>query len=141
MKSKQAKILLIEDDPADQYLIKWALDLIFEKNLITLVANNGKEALEILNELEVDIQPDLILLDINMPVMDGKEFLGNIKQISLLRRIPVIVLTTSNHDRDIDDCYDLHISGYIQKPIDNDDLVSKLRTVKDYWYTTCFLSK
>jgi len=137
-----ANILLVEDDQADQKLIKAALKS--EAATINLnIANNAEEALSLLNTFTVtnnDVaHPDLILLDLNMPGMGGKEFLRNIKGQEKLKQIPVIVLTTSNSERDIKDSYKLQAAGYVRKPSSLNDFKQVMQEIKQYWFFLCIL--
>ena len=130
-------ILLVEDDQIDVKTAKRA----FKANGIIrepYVANNGEEALDFLNKTgkfsgTEAPKPSLIFLDINMPVMNGREFLKAIKTDNELKKIPVIVLTTSKDKSDTDDCFALGVAGYIVKPIDFDEFVKAIDTVSKYW--------
>ena len=137
-----ANILLIEDDQADQKLIKAALK--YETSTINLnIANNAEEALSFLDPLtspDNDLaHPDLILLDLNMPGMGGKEFLRNIKSQEKLKQIPVIIVTTSDSERDIQDSYKLQAAGYIHKPSSLNDFKQVVQEIKQYWFLLCRL--
>lgn len=128
-------VLLVEDDPGDVVLIQEA----FEHNRVhheLHVASDGVEALEVLrgtgDALE-SLRPDLILLDLNLPRMDGRELLETIKQDPELRRIPVIVLTTSEADEDILRSYDLHANAYVTKPVDFARFVDVVRRIDDFF--------
>jgi len=137
-----ASILLVEDDQADQKLIKAALKS--EATTINLnIVNNAEEAFDLLDSLPSSdneaLQPDLILLDLNMPGMGGKEFLRNIKAQERLKQIPVIVLTTSNSERDIEDSYKLQAAGYVHKPSSLNDFKEVMQDIKEYWFLLCKL--
>ncbi len=114
------KILLVEDDPADQKLIK-----IFLQNLKVdeelYIVNSAEEALDFLynrgDYRNVTTQPDLILLDLNMPGMGGREFQRQLQDDRSLKQIPVVILTTSNSERDIVESFKLQAAGYVQKPL------------------------
>ena len=114
------KILLVEDDPADQKLIK-----IFLQNLKVdeglYIVNSGEEALDFLynrgDYSNGTAQPDLILLDLSMPGMGGREFQRQIQDDRSLKQIPVVILTTSNSERDIVDSFKLQAAGYVHKPL------------------------
>ncbi len=134
---KLIDILLVEDDKGDVLLTKKALTNGKIYNTLN-VASDGVEALAFLrNENEyVDApRPDLILLDLNMPRMDGRETLAQIKQDESLRSIPIVVLTTSDSDQDILQSYDLQASCYITKPVDLAQFTSVVRAIKDFWFT------
>lgn len=129
-------ILLAEDEAADAHLVKLALS----ENRIDAVVQHlvdGREALEYLRRqgerFATAIRPDLILLDLNMPRMDGREFLVAIKQDPALRDIPVVVLSTSEVDRDVRDAYRLGAAGFISKPLDVTEFIAEIRQLTDYW--------
>ena len=124
-------ILLVEDDQVDQMTIKRALQEINVLNLLTIV-NNGEEALAFLRD-EKNPKPAIILLDMNMPKMNGIEFLQVVKQDEVLKRIPVVMLTTSSEEQDKIDSYSLGVAGYMIKPVDYHQFVDKMRTINLYW--------
>lgn len=129
------EILLIEDNSGDVLLTKEAFEEIDYKDHIN-VARDGEDALDYLYKrgpYERAKRPDLILLDLNLPRKDGREVLQVIKQDEKLRSIPVVVLTTSKSDRDIQICYDLHANCYITKPVDFEEFLSIMKQVLDYW--------
>ena len=114
------KILLVEDDPGDQKLIKIFLqNLKVDKELY--IVNSGEEALDLLYHRgdyeNGTAQPDLILLDLNMPGMGGRKFQRQIKDDKSLKQIPVVILTNSNSERDVLDSYKLQAAGYMNKPL------------------------
>ena len=135
-----AVILLVEDNPADQQLTIRA----FKKgrgNINLQIANDGVEAMEYLkgvgkfaNREKFPI-PDLVLLDINMPRKDGKQVLKEIKEDSKLKVIPVIMLTTSDQEKDILDSYNLGVNAYISKPVRINDFVDVVNKLEDFWFT------
>ena len=141
-KMEPITILLVEDDLADQKLIKLSLKNQMIANDIK-VANSGEEALDYLHNLKPDDsdnpRPDLILLDLNMPGMGGKEFLRQIKLEEKLRIIPVIILTTSESERDIFESYQLQASGYIHKPVTLEEFKTIMEKIKSYWFMVCKL--
>ncbi|MDH5598910.1 MAG: response regulator [Cyclobacteriaceae bacterium] len=124
-------ILLVEDDSIDAMTVKRALNEIKVGNDIIHV-KNGEEALEYLLS-EDCIIPCLILLDINMPKMNGIEFLRERNKIRKLRLIPTVILTTSNDDQDKYDSFDLNIAGYMVKPVDYARFVELIKTIDLYW--------
>ena len=124
-------IMLVEDDQIDVMTVKRALRDLGVINPLT-VAGNGEEALEYLRD-EDNIHPGIILLDLNMPKMNGIEFLKVIKEDEKLRRIPVIVLTTSKEEKDKLDSFNLSVAGYMVKPVDYVQFVEVMRTIKTYW--------
>ncbi len=102
------------------------------------VAQDGLEALEFLRsegQFADAARPDIILLDLNMPRMDGRELLAEIKADPKLRRIPVVILTTSKSEEDIIRTYDLHANCYITKPVDLDQFITIVRSVEDFWFS------
>jgi CheY-like chemotaxis protein len=84
-------------------------------------------------------RPALVLLDLNLPGMDGKRVLAIVKQDARLKKIPVVVLTTSRDERDVTQCYELGASTYIQKPVDFDGLIAAVRRIKEYWFGVALL--
>ncbi|WP_404419369.1 response regulator [Marinospirillum sp.] len=131
------KVLLVEDEPADAHLVKMS----FEEGRVLVDlqhVQDGVEALEYLNR-EGDFaqapRPDLILLDLNMPRMNGRQFLEKIKKQESLKRIPVVVLTTSEAEIDIVSSYDLGASGFIVKPVNIDDFIQQVQQLENYWFT------
>ncbi len=136
MDNKQTSILLIDDDEVDVMTVKRA----FQKNNITnplYVATTGFEALALLqgNDLPKHLprQRRLILLDLNMPKMSGIEFLRELRADPELRVLPVIVLTTSNEDKDKVEAYNLNVAGYIIKPVTFAKFVEAIATLNKYW--------
>ncbi len=131
------EILLVEDNEGDIILTKKA----FERGKIMNrlhVVKNGQDALDFLykrNGHEDVPRPDLILLDLNMPKMNGQDVLKDIKSNDDLKMIPVIVLTTSNADEDILKSYQLQASSYIRKPVDFKQFGTVIQTLQDYWFT------
>jgi CheY-like chemotaxis protein len=124
-------ILLVEDDTVDARTVKRALDdLGAATPLIHLT--NGEEALRYLRN-DQNERPCIILLDLNMPRMNGIEFLRAIKDEENLKTIPVIVLTTSREGRDVLDTFDLSVAGYVVKPVDYKRFVDTIRTIDRYW--------
>ncbi len=124
-------ILIIDDDLVDAMTIKRAFKDINVTNRIDLVGN-GEQALEFLRNDDNE-KPALIFLDLNMPKMNGIEFLRILRQDDQLNMIPVIILTTSKDEHDKVDSFKLGIAGYIVKPVDYMQFVEVIKTVKDYW--------
>lgn len=124
-------ILLVEDDRVDVMAVKRSVKELEIKNPL-VVKSNGEEGLEYLND-EQNLLPALILLDINMPKMNGIEFLQAIKKVDRLKRLPVIVLTTSQEDQDRFESFDLGAAGYMLKPVDYEQFVDIIRSIYDYW--------
>lgn len=128
-------ILLVEDNEADVRLTQEVLTDSKVRNNLT-VANDGAQALECLRrqgKFKNSERPDLILLDLNLPVKDGREVLAQIKEDPNLRTIPVVILTTSKAEEDILKTYNLHANCYITKPVDLDQFVTVVRYIEDFW--------
>ncbi len=124
-------ILLVEDDIVDAASVERTLkDLNITNPLIHL--NNGKEALEYLRNTN-NQRPSLILLDLNMPVMNGLEFLKIIKADDTLKKLPVVVLTTSGDSQDKDESFNYSVAGYIVKPPSHKQFVEAFKTIELYW--------
>jgi CheY-like chemotaxis protein len=129
-------ILLVEDNPADVRLTQEALKEAANATTRLHVASDGAEALEFLNregEHAGAPRPDLMLLDLNLPRVDGRQVLAQVKSDPELRRIPVVVLTTSPSEDDIIHAYDQHVNSYIRKPVDLDHFLDVLKAIDDYW--------
>ncbi len=128
-------ILIVEDNETDVMCLKMA----FEKNGINksiITASNGEEALAYLKGDLPDQDrriPNLILLDLNMPIMNGFEFLAAVKSDSQLKVIPVVVLTSSTSSMDMNDSYSNSVAGYIEKPMDPEDYLNIVRVLDQYW--------
>jgi chemotaxis family two-component system response regulator Rcp1 len=130
------QILLIEDSPSDQLLAQSALAETDLPHRLQTVPD-GEEALAYLRSegcYQAATRPDLILLDLNLPRKDGREVLSEIKAHDELKRIPVVVLTTSAADADIEQAYALHANCYITKPVDFDDFKRAVRSIRDFWF-------
>jgi chemotaxis family two-component system response regulator Rcp1 len=128
-------ILLVEDNEADVRLTEEVLTESKVRNNL-IVANNGQEALERLRRkgrFKDSGRPDLILLDLNLPVKDGREVLAQIKEDPDLKRIPVVILTTSKAEEDILKTYNLHANCYITKPVDLEQFVTVVKYIEDFW--------
>lgn len=135
------EILLVEDNPGDVLLTREAFSEAKIRNNIH-VARDGEEALAYLNNdsgYEDAIKPDLILLDLNLPKIDGREVLDTIKKHDQLKRIPVVVLTSSEAEQDIVKTYDLHANSYVVKPIDLDQFVKVVNAVENFWFSVVTL--
>jgi two-component system response regulator len=133
-------ILLVEDDLADQKLIKISLRNEKIANALYTV-QTGEEGMDFLycrgKYSNGTPQPDLILLDLNMPGMGGKEFLRQIKEDERLKQIPVVILTTSEAEKDIIDSYKLQASGYVHKPVTLEEFKEAMKKLKEYWFLLC----
>jgi len=128
-------ILLVEDNAGDVRLTQEVLKSSKVRNNL-IVASNGQEALQCLRKqgkYAGSVRPDLILLDLNLPVMDGREVLAQIKADSDLKRIPVVILTTSKAEEDILKTYNLHANCYVTKPVDLEQFVKVVKSLEDFW--------
>lgn len=131
-------ILIVEDNSGDIVLTREAFDEVGLSDKVH-ITKDGDEAMRFLrNEspFENVPQPDLILLDLNIPKKDGREILQDIKNDDKLRLIPVIILTTSKSERDILSCYRSHANCYIEKPVDFNQFVEIIGNIKDFWLNT-----
>jgi two-component system, chemotaxis family, response regulator Rcp1 len=136
-------ILMVEDDPADVRLTREALK---NKKVLTTMETvpDGVEAMAYLRRQGAYAdkpRPDMILLDLNMPRMDGREVLAELQKDSKLRRIPVIVLTTSEGEEDILCAYDMNANCYITKPVDWKQFIRVVELIEDFWLTVVRLPK
>jgi chemotaxis family two-component system response regulator Rcp1 len=132
---RPVEILLVDDSPADVRLTEEALR---RANLASRlsIARDGEEAMRFLRApSEQQPRPDLVLLDLNLPRKDGREVLAEIDADDDLRRIPVVVLTTSGQDADILTAYDLKANCYIQKPVAFDEFIRVVGSIQDFWLT------
>ena len=139
---KEIHILLVDDNEGDILLTKEALEDARILNKIS-IAYDGLEAIRFLKEEPAvrEDMPDLILLDINLPRMNGTEVLEVIKNDPELKRIPVIMLTTSSAEKDILASYNNHANCYITKPVDLDRFMDVVRTIEDFWISIVKLPK
>lgn len=135
-------ILIAEDDADDRYLLKAAL----EESGITGEVAYVENGIEVINYLELISKetgklnyPKFILLDLNMPKMDGREVLKKIKSNDLFRKIPVIVFSTTKNQMEVKRCYDLGANTYVVKPVSYDTLVETIRNICAYWFNTATL--
>lgn len=134
---RSAEILLVEDNPGDVRLTMEAMRESKMHNRVTVVSD-GEQALDYLQRrgrFSAATRPDLILLDLNLPKKDGREVLQEIKAVEELRRIPVVVLTTSKAEEDICRTYDLHANCYITKPMDLDRFIEVVQQIEGFWLT------
>lgn len=136
--SKSLNILLIEDDAIEVMKFNRVLSTLNVKHKI-VEANNGEEALTILKVKEVI--PDIIILDLNMPKINGIEFLKILKADDYLKYIPSVILTTSNNRKDILECYKIGIAGYILKPLKYEDYIDKIKRLIEYWSANELISQ
>ncbi|WP_238017033.1 response regulator [Dactylosporangium sp. AC04546] len=129
------EVLLVEDDPGDVLMTQEAFEEHKVRNKLNVV-QDGEEALAYLRRegrYAEATRPDLILLDLNLPRVDGREVLQSIKEDPDLRRIPVVVLTTSQADEDIMRSYSLHANAYVTKPVDFDSFIAVVRQIDEFF--------
>lgn len=137
-------VLLVEDERADAELVRMAFE---EGRLLVDLhhVEDGVEALEFLrrssDRFAAAPRPDIVLLDLNMPRMNGREFLAEVKGDPTLCSVPVVVLTTSDVERDVVQSYQLGAAGYVIKPVDIDQFVQVVRGIEQYWVTIVNLPK
>ncbi|PTA47288.1 response regulator [Micromonospora sp. RP3T] len=137
------RILVVDDDPGDVLMIEEALEESDVEKVIDVVAD-GEEAMEFLRGEGRHTgaqRPDVILLDLNMPRMDGRQVLGEVKRDENLRSIPIVVLTTSNADTDVVSSYTLQANAYVTKPIDLDDFNDVVRRIDEFFGRVVVLPK
>ena len=133
---RAAEILLVEDNPADIRLTQEVFEEIGAPHHLH-VARDGEEALAMLRRqgLHVGVpEPDLVLLDLNLPRKDGREVLAEIKSDPKLNHIPIVVLSTSRAERDVLACYHLHANCYLQKPVDFEAFAALIRGLQEFWF-------
>jgi len=139
-----ATILLVEDSIDDYDAAVRSFKMAHLDNPVHW-CKSGRDALDYLKHEGTYAQgaacaiPALILLDLNMPGIDGRKVLAMVKQDPALKKIPVVILTTSSDERDVTQCYELGASTYIQKPVDFDGLIAAVSRIKDYWFGVALL--
>jgi len=135
--SQPIEILLVEDDPGDVLMTQEAFSDYKIANRLTVISN-GEDAIAYLRKqgrFAGVATPDLVLLDLNLPRRDGREVLLDIKGDPNLRRIPVVILTTSEAEEDVIAAYDLHANAYVRKPVDFNQFVAAVRAIDDFFIT------
>lgn len=132
MDDRALTILLIEDDEVDVMTVKRAFKKANIANPV-FVATNGIEALELLRKEEIPNHRRLVLLDLNMPRMNGIEFLREVRKDPALQSLTVVVLTTSNEDRDRVEAFQLNVAGYLLKPVTFHEFADVMATLNKYW--------
>lgn len=136
-RGKPIEILLIEDNPGDVRLTREALKEGKVANKLHVV-QDGEEAMEFIlqeGKFSNKPRPDLILLDLNLPKKDGREVLAEIKGNDDLKRIPVVILTTSRSEEDILKSYNLYANAYVTKPVDLEQFMEVIKSIEDFWLT------
>ncbi len=137
IKGELIEILLVEDNPGDVRLTQEALKDSKILNNLNIV-EDGMEAMAFLRregKYTGVPRPDLILLDLNLPKKDGREVLKEIKEDPILRRVPVVILTTSRSEQDIIKTYDLYANCYINKPVDLDQFINVVKSIESFWFS------
>lgn len=140
---RQVEILLVEDDPGDVLMTREAFQDYKLRNQLHVV-NDGAEALAFLRqegEYADKPRPDLVLLDLNLPRMDGRQVLEAIKSDAELASIPVVVLTTSEAEEDVVGSYSLHANAYVTKPVDFERFIEVVRHIDDFFVTVVRLPR
>ncbi len=135
--NRSVEILLIEDNEADVRLTKEGIKEVKIRNSLNVV-NDGESAMAYLKKItpyENVTRPDLILLDLNLPKKDGRQVLDEIKNDDTLQHIPVVILTSSEAERDILQSYKLHANCYITKPIGIEQFVEVIKSIEDFWFS------
>jgi two-component system, chemotaxis family, response regulator Rcp1 len=143
IRGEPVDILLVEDNPGDARLMKEALAEARMRNRLHVMADGG-EALAYLRRQDPfagAVRPDLILLDLNLPGKDGRDVLAEVKGDRDLRRIPLVILSTSRAEADIARAYDLHANAYVTKPLDIEQFITVVRSIEDFWLTIVELPK
>jgi two-component system, chemotaxis family, response regulator Rcp1 len=138
---KSVDILLVEDNPGDVDLTRDALEESKMKNKL-FVVGDGEEALEFLykkGKYAEASRPDLIILDLNLPKKDGREVLADIKADDNLKRIPIVILTTSKAEEDVLKTYNLHANCYITKPLDFEQFLQVVKSIETFWMSIVVL--
>lgn len=133
--AKQIEILLVEDNEGDVGLVEEVFHEAKIRNKLN-VAEDGEEAILFLRKegkFSNAPRPDIILLDLNLPLKDGREVLKEIKEDDDLKRIPVVVLTTSKAEEDVLKSYNLHANSYITKPVDFDQFIRVIKSIENFW--------
>ena len=137
MNLKTVELLLIEDNEGDIFLTTQAFKSAKVSNNLSVV-RDGEEAMEYLNrqgKYSSATRPDLVLLDLNLPKIDGRQVLGNMKADPELRSIPVVVLTSSQAEKDVAKAYDLQANAYVVKPVDFENLGRIVSSIENFWFT------
>ena len=143
MNEEMVEVLLVEDDPGDVVMTQEAFADYKVANRLTVVSD-GESAMSYLRKegkYADAATPDLVLLDLNLPRMDGREVLAELKADPELRRVPVVVLTTSDAEEDIMRSYDLYANAYVTKPVDFDRFISVVRQIDDFFVSVVRLPR
>jgi two-component system response regulator len=136
-KNPEFTILMVDDDGDDQEFVKIAVKM-YSPEIKVECVNNGFEAIDFLNN---DVEPDLIILDLNMPRKNGKEVLNYIKSEDLLKHIPVVIYTTSTSSQDVTETYKLGANSFLSKPKQFKEVINAINLICSYWHKTISLPK
>jgi CheY-like chemotaxis protein len=132
--ARELRILLVDDDPGDVLLIQEAFASCAGGRVRLRVASDGEQALAALRAAGGGLErPDIVLLDLNLPRKDGREVLAEAKSDPELRRVPILVLTTSDSEQDVLNAYSLHANAYLNKPLQMEQLRSTARLIVEFW--------
>ena len=134
---RPVEFLLVEDNPGDVRLTREALKDSKVRNNLNVLGDGISALAYLRNEspYENALRPDIILLDLNLPKMDGREVLSKIKADPVFRRIPVVIITSSEAEQDILRTYDLHVNCYVTKPVDLDQFIKVVQSIESFWLT------
>lgn len=137
MQGKPVEILLVDDNPGD---VRLTIEALNESKLLNKlhVVEDGMEAMAFLKnegKYKKRLSPDIILLDLNLPKKDGREVLAEIKKDDNLKKIPVVILTSSQADEDIIKTYNLHANCYVNKPVNMDQFLKVVKSIGDFWFS------
>ena len=137
---KSLRLLLVEDSPSDVRLVREALNETGIPVELTVMAD-GAAGMEFLHRVELGLEhrPDLILLDLNLPKKNGREVLAEIKSAPLLKQLPVLIMTSSQSDEDISQCYTLNANCFITKPCDLNEYLKAIKAIEEFWFLTATL--
>jgi two-component system response regulator len=137
IKNPEFTILMVDDDRDDQEFVTIAVNM-YSPDIKVECVNNGFEAIDFLNS---EVEPDLIILDLNMPRKNGKEVLNYIKSEDVLKHIPVVIYTTSNSPEDVNETYKLGANSFLSKPKHFNDVITSINLICSYWHKTISLPK
>ena len=141
METRPIRVLLVEDDPVDSELTIEVLQQSKLKVEIESIADGETAEKYLLSEQKNNHLPDLILLDLNLPKKNGKEVLRSIKKMDTIKKIPVVILTSSTAAIDIQDCYKMGASCYVTKPVGMEEFIKVVGNIEDFWFKIVKLPK
>lgn len=140
MNTKKNIIVLIEDNDEDYEMTRYAFN---KSNLSNELIrfSTGDEAVEHLTKNDATLSPEVILLDLNLPGLDGRDVLQILKSNDATKKIPIVVLTTSKDEKDIERCYEYGANSYIQKPVDFDKFIESIKMLHEFWFEVSIIPK